>query len=65
MSHAPKKVDVNITEFFGGKKIMLQKFVKMKFLRYHDNVLVMHKNLVYICNLPFERTAYEPFTPYS
>ena len=26
---------------------MLQKFDKMKFLRYHDNVLVMQKNLVY------------------
>lgn len=40
---------------------MLQKFDKMKFLRYHDNVLVMQKknikNLVYICNLPFDRTA--------
>lgn len=66
MSHAPKKVDVNITEFFGGKKIMLQKFDKMKFLRYHDNVLVMQKNLVYnlfvIC---LSREQPEPFTPYS
>lgn len=66
MSHAPKKVDVNITEFFGGKNIMLQKFDKMKFLRYHDNVLVMQKNLVYnlfvIC---LSREQPEPFTPYS
>lgn len=66
MSHAPKKVDVNITEFFGGKKIMLQTFDKMKFLRYHDNVLVMQKNLVYnlfvIC---LSREQPEPFTPYS
>lgn len=43
MSHTPKRVDVNITESFGGKK-MLQKFDKMKFLRYHDDVLVMQKN---------------------
>lgn len=42
MSHAPKRVDVNITESFGKK--MLQKFDKMKFLRYHDDVLVMQKN---------------------
>lgn len=45
---------------------MLQKFDKMKFLRYHDNVLVMQKNLVYnlfvIC---LSREQPEPFTPYS
>lgn len=43
---------------------MLQKFDKMKFLRYHDHVLVMPKNLVYfvIC---LSREQPEPFTPYS
>lgn len=45
---------------------MLQKFDKMKFLHYHDNVLVMQKNLVYnlfvIC---LSREQPEPFTPYS
>lgn len=47
---------------------MLQKFDKMKFLHYHDNVLVMQKkpgtvyNLFVIC---LSREQPEPFTPYS
>lgn len=46
---------------------MLQKFDKMKFLRYHDNVLVMQKKqktwYTFVICLSIEQP--EPLTPYS